>query len=301
MINIPNCLDEPKDYFYDEFDEEYTCLRCKDNFVWSWYELSCIECGEAFEGCSLCMNNTCHKCEDPQQFPTFLMDGCMDPIENCADLIIPHEYEVIEDNYVCSQCLDGFYQDEYTNECYSCDDEVNMCTSCYQEWGSVFCSECGGGLMPEYDQMYCIPRFDHCADADLDEQPLNLAVDEDYQMYYCETCEDGFYWDEDLMICGECSVENCELCSDYNTCDTCQEGFIVQLDQRSCFPPIQNCKVPTTIQPQGLFKNHDLQRYECAACKTGFVPNPENGECDHCSNLLSGCLVCQDSETCLQC
>lgn len=84
--------------------------------------------------------------------------------------------------------------------------------------------------MVEYTGEFCTPRYDHCADADLDEQPDGLAIDLEFQEYYCETCEDGYYWDSELYVCGECSVDDCELCSEYNQCDQCEEGYIVQLD-----------------------------------------------------------------------
>ena len=178
-----------------------------------------------------------------------------------------------------------------------------MCNECFQagDEDDIICTSCSGGLMPEFSGDICIPRFSNCADADLDDQPEGLSVHPMWEMFYCETCEDGYYWDEDLFICGECSVENCELCSSYGYCDVCNEGFFVQLDKTSCIPPIENCKVPTSIQPQGLIKNHEEGRYECAVCKTGFTFNSETALCDHCSDSLPGCLICQDQSTCLQC
>lgn len=30
-------------------------------------------------------------------------------------------------------------------------------------------------------------------------------------------------------------------------CDTCEEGYFVELDGKSCIKPIENCKVPVNI------------------------------------------------------
>lgn len=226
----------------------------------------------------------------------------MYPLQNCNDSVVPNDYDILDDTYTCWECNEGTYFDWLMYECIPCNEWVDNCNSCYQNenFEDVICEECDGGLMPEYTGDICIPRFSHCADADLDEQPNGLSVNDD-DMLYCGLCEDGFYWDEDLFICDKCTVEGCELCSEFEKCDTCEPGLLVQLDGMSCFSPIENCKVPVSIQPQGLVQNHELHRFECGACKTGYTFISESATCEHCSQVLEGCLVCSDSETCVQC
>ena len=65
-------------------------------------EYECIECKDAFPGCKMCMEEKCHMCEHHGEFPTYLKDGCMKPLKNCNDTIVPHDYEVLDDYYVCS-------------------------------------------------------------------------------------------------------------------------------------------------------------------------------------------------------
>lgn len=128
---IQDCLDEPSDYIYDEESDNFICNRCRDNFVWDEDEYECIECKDAFPGCMQCMGEKCHICEDHGEFPTYLKDGCMKPLKNCNDTIVPHDYEVLDEYYICSQCDQGFYFDWYTWECEPCEDHVHMCNECY--------------------------------------------------------------------------------------------------------------------------------------------------------------------------
>lgn len=127
---IENCLDEPKDYEYDWVADEFICKRCKDNYIWDEFDYECVECSDAFPGCMMCMNGQCVHCEEKGEFPTFLKDGCMEPLDNCNDTMIPHDYSVEDDMYYCSQCDDGFYLDWYSMECTTCS-EIEMCTECY--------------------------------------------------------------------------------------------------------------------------------------------------------------------------
>jgi len=65
LVDIPNCLDKPDEYIYDDEAGEYVCNHCRDNFVWNSVEFTCEECSDAIEGCSMCVNATCLRCEDP--------------------------------------------------------------------------------------------------------------------------------------------------------------------------------------------------------------------------------------------
>lgn len=62
LVEIQNCINEPSEYIFDEDAGEYVCPNCRDNYVWNPVEFTCEECGDAIEGCAMCVNTTCLRC-----------------------------------------------------------------------------------------------------------------------------------------------------------------------------------------------------------------------------------------------
>jgi len=87
QLPLAHCLDKPKNYMI--VDDEYMCSTCKQNFVWDGEQ--CSECGDVIDECTKCVDGICHQCSEGM-FPAFDGLECMEPLENCADEMIPADY-----------------------------------------------------------------------------------------------------------------------------------------------------------------------------------------------------------------
>ncbi|KAL4449103.1 hypothetical protein ABPG74_021095 [Tetrahymena malaccensis] len=90
----------------------------------------------------------------------------------------------------------------------------------------------------------------------------------------CNLCntQNGFYkYQQDVDMCGSCQ-SNCQTCENSSKCQQCSPGYYL-------FPD-GSCRIQCDIQ-DGFYK-YELNGSRCAQCQ-------------------SNCLVCQNSEICLQC
>jgi len=85
-------------------------------------------------------------------------------------------------------------------------------------------------------------------------------------------CLDGFYLDLETNQCKEC-LENCELCSQGNTCNLCESGhaLIVDLDPEVCDP---------IVCLDGFYL--DLETNQCKECLENCELCSQGNSCDHC-------------------
>lgn len=137
--------------------------------------------------------------------------------------------------------------------------------------------------------MSCVNRLEHCVDEVLERQPGRLpwvTHDDGYSAtYYCDVCEDGFYWEG--TMCHPCEIDNCELCSDFDICTLCADDFILEPFLGECRPYFQNCvasyeeqRQPDAQNPLGKYLGEDGNlRYYCKECDSGFFFDEETDAC----------------------
>jgi len=220
----------------------------------------------------------------------------MDVIANCQDKIIPSQYDIegegSEAHYVCSKCNEGMRWDQYKRECESCGEFSEWCNECDSEK----CLECTGGYMLSPDSTDCVEKISNCEGSPVQTQPQGLT--DSYGNWTCDQCEKGFWWDD--CLCRGCSMHGCLSCSNDHTCEECQPGMILELDESLCIPVFENCKASEEMQPAGLERNWDLGKYECSICLPGFYKNFE-GRCKPCESAIYGCLECSSERECTTC
>jgi len=97
----------------------------------------CLQCPSA-ERCTDC---------DQNFFPTLLQNGCQLPISNCKTN--PAQYTNNGADYVCPDCMTGFFQDE--GKCTKCPStkfgdilKDGSCVNCLDE---TKCGQCAAGLI----------------------------------------------------------------------------------------------------------------------------------------------------------
>lgn len=147
---LENCEDSRDQYIIDQSTGMFKCSLCNDGFIWSRDDWACMPCELIIPDCTNCTGGKCHECNGENQFPTYLRDACMVPFTNCSDLFVPADYQIVNGEYMCNTCDDGFYWSFEENNCRECEWDIDECSACTQDPLSLAltCTECEGGLMP---------------------------------------------------------------------------------------------------------------------------------------------------------
>ncbi|EGR27299.1 neurohypophysial n-terminal domain protein [Ichthyophthirius multifiliis] len=191
-------------------------------------------------------------------------------------------------------CQEGYYQDQDTHECVSCEPNFGNCIQCTQS----SCSKCATGYLILNSETKCIKDTlidkytgDHC----------NEGCDICYQSGECMECRDGYYLnfdDKGDITCLSCTskIENCQRCTK-NSCTRCQTGFSNDNSENQCQD--QSTRDDTNVQygescsQEGCDKCS--QSGECLQCQDGFYQDlDQNGNkvCISCSSKFSNCQRC---------
>ncbi|KAL4496317.1 hypothetical protein ABPG73_007767, partial [Tetrahymena malaccensis] len=191
--------------------------------------------------------------------------------------------------------------------------QCSDCLSGYSLVSGQCVLQCTQGLFLKIDPnstqqscVSCIQNCDKCSDANS-----------------CDTCKSGFVYmkinnaNQCVALCtqpaqyidsqGVCQncIQNCDKCSDANSCDTCKSGF-VYMKINNANQCVAQCTQPAQyIDSQGVCQNcvqnctSCSQANTCDTCAPQFVKN-QQGTCD-CLGYISNsqCLPCYSScQTC---
>ncbi|XP_052256177.1 multiple epidermal growth factor-like domains protein 10 isoform X7 [Dreissena polymorpha] len=154
-----------------------------------------------------------------------------------------------ECNLRCSENCQGFYSNAAT-----CDFYGNCIYGCKEPWSGRTCSEQNCTIL-------------HCTECRMAAQ----------QYIYCYKCEEGYFWDNNLLLCKPCSDHCSQPCSPYSGHCSCKAGWIGSLcDTRCNLASCLNCTV-------------NREKVECAVCELGKYPS--NGICVSCEdrNCIGHC------------
>ncbi|XP_052775132.1 uncharacterized protein LOC128213461 isoform X2 [Mya arenaria] len=256
--------------------------------------------GEMCDQCPQCLNNQCHvngtckvSCADKTQHGDNCDIPCSVTIKDCV------ECESVNNNALCSKCVDGLYgsrcMEKCPDNCESCDNDT-LCTECMKGYSGPTCS--------------AICKHDHCSHC-------NVSGD-------CLKCEKGFFYEKyQKKICVSCTniteLSNCYDCESYVKCIECQPGFYLKSANQceKCPDHCLECSSESTCSKCEL-------EWSGVSCKCGPYCNQTstladwcietNGSCTkgcsgenytstcdkHCPGI--DCLVCtQNDGQCLQC
>ena len=114
----------------------------------------------------------------------------------------------------------------------------------------------------------------------------------------CQACKPGFFYDEELGVCGDCdnnpAVEKCLTCTGYeDQCTECAPGF----------------RLATTGSEAGRCITCDDEFCAdcnetvggCDRCKVGYYLDLLSQTAQQCFPCTGNCKSCDDANTCNQC
>ena len=135
----------------------------------------------------------------------------------------------------------------------------------------------------------------------------------------CLACAYGYYLKESECIKCPDLLTNCVDCSDENTCDECEMGFILQDKCVGCSDLLPNCMYCSSATNCSECKtDYYLENGECLLdCRVDAClscsPDPESCElcsdgfylqnklCIKCGDTIEHCIQCSDFSTCTLC
>ena len=164
-------------------------------------------------GCETCYCGYSDTCNDPtvapSDIPSELPTGYPSKTPSQSPTPDPTQYptqdptrfDCVDINEIC-ELLDCYDSACYLLGCFNLDNEFVINNQCPNYDTTVY-SDCSGDT--------------HCIDC---------------QSWGCADCEIGYYKMGNLMRCQSCSdnYQNCQECSDFNGCTTCQSGYTLQYD-----------------------------------------------------------------------
>ncbi len=180
-----------------------------------------------------------------------------------SGLCLPCAYNCLTcyDGGYCLQCMAEYYLNE-NNSCSKCSFGCSVCTT------NTTCTTCNSGLF--------LTNSGSCSACDSGVATCTIAV--------IQSCQATYF----LLstICAGCFT-NCDTCSDFVTCSTCQLGYYLSSDASNCLPCPANCLICTSPT-------------SCTACQRGYTQN--NGLCElfACTSFDPFCIACTSSH-CLVC
>ena len=198
------------------------------------------------------------------------------------------------DSTCTSICPSTYFQNTSTDSCEACSDSCLECTG-----SSSACSSC-----PEPSLPYLLPSESTCY----------------------ASCPSGYYPQASTSpkYCLQCDSVNkhCQSCSDFSSCDSCEDGYFLYLSQ--CYltcplliavanPYTNECDLCPDYCSSCQLSDSATFVVECTACENGYLLDisicvldcltvgyvPNNNQCSPCSDE---CLTCTgDINTCLTC
>ncbi|KAL4483582.1 hypothetical protein ABPG72_016863 [Tetrahymena utriculariae] len=206
-------------------------------------------------------------------------------------------------------------------------DQINRCNKCDQI--TSLCLECDHGFFFSKELLMCISQstcqygqykqFNNfpCLDCHLTCKACNGN-----KLHDCTECIDGYTFIQDQFserkICGNCSIPNCEVCSQFKHCISCQSGYYLDKQKNQCKKcEVDNCMVcesSSSICTQ-CFAAYSLQTMHNDSINGGQaqmqICNPKGlcqigyylqklGKCQKCDQ---SCLHCYENgnDKCYQC
>lgn len=155
--------------------------------------------------------------------------------------------------------------------------------------------DCAEGFMVSPNGLHCQIDFRNCQSLGGD---FVSSADPSLEFWVCDECMPGFNWNLDVLDCTGCP-EGCETCDQSGACISCFDSYnpIEIEDELVCLPKIQNCKVPMSVQPNGLLLSECETFYICPDCAGVYYQDgPLCTACD-----IEHCTICEDAHYCTAC
>ena len=80
-------------------------------------------------------------------------------------------------------------------------------------------------MMFSYDQSTCVPRIQNCR-VSIAVQPTGLRYDREKDIWACDSCIGGYYWDGyECSPCGD-AIPYCTQCNTATHCTACEDSRV---------------------------------------------------------------------------
>ena len=220
------------------------------------------------------------------------------PIDNCF------LYKTDSNTSTCTRCNEEYYLSA-ENLCTlrSVISKIDFCETLSFDFEK--CTKCNNGYIPTTDGLRCLPKIENCKNYEYSNRiSFNLN---------CDTCKDGFYYNQNDKVCIKGTIDNCEIYDKIkNECIICKPLYFIVGSICRPHVTIESCNSYSQIdqdlcekcsQHHFLFKTEHLcvkvdriehcKKYStkttCQECKEGFyLTNP------------SVCQLIPPSENCVK-
>ena len=210
-------------------------------------------------------NSACVECEagsvqsSPGQVECTACPGEKVPNADKTDCECPEGTELSEDGDTCDGCKPGEYEKD--EDCVPCEEGKVQ-----PGYGASDCTACENGKIPNADRTECV-----C--------PAGSEYDEDQTK--CVNCQPGYF--ENEGVCEQCGEGKYRKEEASSSCETCNEGFIVNEDHTDCECPDGSIlEVDTCVKCSAGFSETDGACVECEAGK--FQSAEGKTSCEECTN-----------------
>ena len=196
-------------------------------------------------------------------------------------------------------CHQPYQYDEDNETCFDCRTLHEECSECLFTANQWFCTACQNpDFMVNQLSDGCERVMLNCELSIDDQQDVSgPAIYDSFGYQQCAKCNEGYLWIESTRnvpgVCEECTkvIDNCILCENDNSCQACETGFFLSLDNSECVPPIEYCASEPTDY------GSDCIHFVCPECIKGY--RSYMGECVPCS--VDNCLDCDEADRCIEC
>ena len=313
-----NCILEsliPENYYKNNMDNIYykcyiNCKKCNNFYNAEEDDMNCVECISEYY--FVYGTNNCYDISFLDDHDYFLSDKdnkfhqCYFSCLKCSQL------ELDEFNHNCDECIDGFYFEDNTKNCYNMsvlergyyfDDftinegENPVFKKCYEN-----CKTCTNSMIGNNmncilckNDSYKVFETNNCYDESLKSQGYYLKDDIFYPCEEsCQTCSDSKAIIDELITnnCLSCDsiTKGLYLVADLNNCEPesfKENGYYLQGDENN--PDLKifyKCYSSCDLCDKG--KEYDIlteqDNHNCLSCKENFYPKKNDGNPKNCYN-----------------
>ncbi|KAL4475420.1 hypothetical protein ABPG72_022055 [Tetrahymena utriculariae] len=318
-VSCTSCdITSPIKYFYNNqcFQLKPSSTFCDSNFICQNCDITCAECFSAgnANSCTSCNISSANKyfynnqCLPSKPGSTFCDNNfiCQKCDQTCGECVSPGN------STSCTSCdINSAYKYFYNNQCFSsippgtyCDNSFickqcdPSCKSCKNS--ATNCTDCIDVKYLDNGTCLCLPGYfmDNVGNC---QSCANNCL-QCYNPQTCNQCVINYVLSPDFTTC-LCTIPNCQKCSksDGSICDTCNNGFTSQYNNKICQCSIQNC---LTCDPSNgnickkckqNYKVNSSSQCECSVQNCSKCNEKDGGICDSCMN---GYLPQDNNKTC---
>ncbi|ELP89083.1 protein serine/threonine kinase, putative [Entamoeba invadens IP1] len=258
------------------------CYECKTNYAPVYAasgDLKCSQCDATCGGNCNTTNGQCERCLEnyiPTEPISKVCESCSTVFPNCVKCPI--------DERKCLQCSVGYYPEDSTSVCKSCDQTCN--SQCDSITGN--CNEC----LTNY--VFTSPKSRVCVKCS--EIDIHCKMCSRDYARKCYECNEGYYPHPESGICQSCGA-NCVKCNPLNgNCISCSTNAVISASD------LKVCELCSTYDANCMTCSSTFER-KCIACKPNYYPNA-SGKCGVCSTTCGGqcdtkngvCTACESNK-----